>query len=99
MTAPADDGYRVRVSMTFSENAHPAFVQTLRGLSSRGRSRMIHALVERGLSLGIAAGAGTSPPGNGRQLKVGWLTADNPVSPLDALGSPGSLAGAEEMGP
>ena len=93
----SDGGFHVRASMTFSELAHPAFVRTLRGLSSRGRSRLIHALVERGLSLGdggtrldwehVAAPAMASASASGR-----------PSSPLDTLGSAGSLAGAEELG-
>jgi hypothetical protein len=93
MTPESDDGYHVRASMTFSELAHPAFVRTLKGLSSRGRSRLLHALVERGLSLGRGGGA------------MDWdqvaktASATRPSSPLDALGSAGSLAGAEELGP
>ena len=87
----SDGGFHVRASMTFSELAHPAFVRTLRGLSSRARSRLIHALVERGLALGHGPTA------------VDWPTAPlpapvRPASPLDALGSAGSLAGAEELG-
>jgi hypothetical protein len=87
----SDGGFHVRASMTFSELAHPAFVRTLRGLSSRGRSRLIHALVERGLSLGDG----------GTRLDWEHVAAPasaRPSSPLDALGSAGSLAGAEELG-
>lgn len=93
MTDDGDGGFHVRVSMTFSEQAHPAFVRTLRGLSSRGRSRLIHALVERGLSI---PSAGTVP-GWG-QVAASAPADAMPSSPLDILGSAGSLAGAEELG-
>jgi len=93
MSAGGDGGFYVRVSMTFSELAHPAFVRTLRGLPSRGRSRLIHALVERGLSL-AAAGSGW-----GSSNVVAPVSAEvRPGSPLDLIGSAGSLAGAEELG-
>lgn len=97
MTGNGDAGFRVRASMTFSEQAHPAFVGTLRGLSSRGRSRLIHALVERGLSLtsvAVAAGQGQLDARSGSAV----AGAGNAPSPLDALGSAGSLEGSEELG-
>jgi hypothetical protein len=87
-----DGGFHVRASMTFSELAHPAFVRTLRGLSSRGRSRLIHALVERGLSAGGGAAAWDWAP-----VPAPPAAPGRPASPLDALGSAGSLAGAEEL--
>ena len=93
MSSASDDGYRVRVSMTFSENAHPAFVTTLRGLSSRGRSRLIHALVERGLSL-TSSGHGATWGHIAPREHAGASAS----SPLDALGSAGSLVGAEDLG-
>ena len=89
----SDGGFRVRASMTFSELAHPAFVNTLRGLSSRGRSRLIHALVERGLSVGQGAAGMDWPP-----APLPAPAPARPASPLDALGPAGSLAGAEELG-
>jgi hypothetical protein len=99
MTDASDQGVRVRVSMTFSEQAHPAFVETLRGLSCRARSRLIHALVERGLAVSIVAAARPAPDAVALPArKHGGASDAAPPSPLDGLGSTGSLFGSDELG-
>ena len=88
--------------MTFSERAHPRFIQALREMTPRARSRLIRTLVERSLATGPENDLplqGLRPehpldpvmPGSG-------LTRQRIQSPLAGLSSTGSLSDAEEMG-
>lgn len=101
MTAPGerDDGFQLRVHMTFSEQAHPQFVQALRGLAPRARSRLIRTLVERALA--VSPEQGLQPRGSASELFPGaaMRSSQHPLkSPLAGLTSAASLADAEEMG-
>lgn len=90
-----DDGFQVRVHMTFSERAHPMFVKTLRELAPRARSRLIRTLVERAL----AVGPELELHGHAPRLGPSSGPAMGPArSPLACLASTGSLVDAEEMG-
>lgn len=97
-----DDGFRLRVHMTFSERAHPRFIQALREMTPRARSRLIRTLVERALAVGpdqdlqvpgLRPEPGIAPSMRGRR----W-THPGIESPLAGLSSTGSLSDAEEMG-
>jgi hypothetical protein len=102
MTTPGerDDGFQLRVHMTFSEQAHPQFVQALRGLAPRARSRLIRTLVERALAVGPEQGL--QPRGSASELFPGAAmrsSSQRPLqSPLASLASAASLADAQEMG-
>jgi hypothetical protein len=101
MTTPGerDDGFQLRVHMTFSEQAHPQFVQALRGLAPRARSRLIRTLVERALAVGPEQGL--QPRGSASELFPGaaMRSSQRPLqSPLAGLTSAASLADAQEMG-
>jgi hypothetical protein len=90
-----DDGFQVRVHMTFSEQAHPLFVKALRELPPRARSRLIRTLVERALAVGPEQEL------HGRAVRPEARSAgliSSVESPLAYLGSAGSMVGAEEMG-
>lgn len=93
-----DDGFQVRVHMTFSERAHPQFIQALREIAPRARSRLIRALVERALAIGPDQGVQPRKPGfevTGGAASGGRFPVQ---SPLAGLASPGSLLDGEEMG-
>jgi hypothetical protein len=96
------DAFQLRVAMTFSERAHPRFVQALRSLEPRARSRLVRSLVEKALALSpeLEGETRTVPARSAADLR---MTGDQAPrrgieSPLAKLGSPDSLAGAEEMG-
>lgn len=97
-----DDGFKLRVHMTFSERAHPRFIEALRGLPPRARSRLIRTLVERALATGPEndlplQGFRSEAPGDPSIRGSRW-TQQRIESPLASLSSTGSLSDAEEMG-
>ncbi len=101
MTTPGerDDGFQLRVHMTFSEQAHPQFVQALRGLAPRARSRLIRTLVERALAVGPEQGLQSRGSASDLFSGAAMRSSQRPLqSPLAGLASAGSLADAEEMG-
>lgn len=96
-----DDGFQMRVHMTFSERAHPRFIEALRTMAPRARSRLIRTLVERALALGpegdLQAG-GLRPGLSADPAMGGGRGTQRPIqSPVADLSSTGSLADAEEM--
>jgi hypothetical protein len=97
-----DDGFQLRVQMTFSEHAHPRFIQALRAMPPHARSRLIRTLVERALAVGgeqDLQGRGSAPGlSDARAMGGSRSFHDHVQSPLGNLGSTGSLAGSEEMG-
>lgn len=97
-----DDGFKLRVHMTFSERAHPRFIEALRELPPRARSRLIRTLVERALATGVEndlplQGFRAEAPGDLSIPGSRW-THQRIESPLAGLSSTGSLSDAEEMG-
>ena len=97
-----DDGFKLRVHMTFSERAHPRFIEALRELPPRARSRLIRTLVERALATGPEndlplQGLRPEHPRDAA-MPGSRMTRQRIDSPLAGLSSTGSLSDAEEMG-